>query len=114
MKQQETARQAAHHLAGRLGMFGYVKASKVAKAIERLLESTLSQETLLANQLAQLLKELDQEIAKMSTKVPIAQKLILPFTIISLPTITWIFDAIASKEELRWERQSKTCMKSIA
>lgn len=71
LQQLKAARTEAHKLAGGLGTFGYVRASEVAQAIERLLEDKVSQERL-ANQLAQFLEELKQELAKSLTNVLIA------------------------------------------
>ncbi len=64
LKQRQAAQTEAHKLAGGLGTFGYVKASEVAQAIERLLENESSQKTRLADQLCQLLEELKHELAK--------------------------------------------------
>jgi len=62
LKQLEAARKEAHKLAGGLGTFGYVKASEVVQAIECLLDNPDLQEMRLAQQLAQLLEELRQEL----------------------------------------------------
>ncbi|MBV8886098.1 MAG: response regulator [Chroococcidiopsidaceae cyanobacterium CP_BM_RX_35] len=67
LQQQIAARTQAHKLAGGLGTFGSVKASKVAQAIESLLASQGSQETRLTNQFSQLLEELKQELAELLT-----------------------------------------------
>jgi DNA-binding response OmpR family regulator/HPt (histidine-containing phosphotransfer) domain-containing protein len=63
LQQRNAACKEAHNLAGGLGTFGYVKASEVAQAMERLLEKT-NQEARLANQFSQLLEELRQELDK--------------------------------------------------
>lgn len=64
LEQRTAAQTEVHKLAGGLGTFGCNRASEVAKAIESLLEASLSQEVLLMNQLPPLLKELKQELAK--------------------------------------------------
>lgn len=76
LQQGKAARKEAHKLAGGLGTFGYAKASEVAQAIENLLETALlenllgvSQKTQLANQLAQLLEELQQSLTKSGSTV---------------------------------------------
>lgn len=71
LKQRQAAQTEAHKLAGGLGTFGYIKASEVAQAIEGLLETELSQ-TRSANQVAQLLKALKQELGDLLTAASIA------------------------------------------
>ncbi|AFZ35218.1 multi-component transcriptional regulator, winged helix family [Stanieria cyanosphaera PCC 7437] len=71
VQQQQAARTQAHKLAGGLGTFGYIKASEIARAIECLLETKISQETQLAKQFSQLLEELRQKLTK-----PLSDKLI--------------------------------------
>jgi DNA-binding response OmpR family regulator/HPt (histidine-containing phosphotransfer) domain-containing protein len=66
LKQGEVIRAEAHKLAGGLGTFGYVKASRIARDIERLAETQVSQETRLTDRLAHLLEDLKQELAKPS------------------------------------------------
>ncbi|WP_315874692.1 winged helix-turn-helix domain-containing protein [Thermocoleostomius sinensis] len=61
-QQQTAARLQAHKLAGGLGTFGYVKASKIAEAIEHLLEAPINQETQLAQQFSQCLEDLQQAL----------------------------------------------------
>ncbi len=73
LQQQETARKQAHQLAGGLGTFGYVKASEIARAIESLLETRISQETQSANQFSRLLEELRQKLARSLTDKPIVE-----------------------------------------
>ncbi|UBF30010.1 response regulator (plasmid) [Kovacikia minuta CCNUW1] len=68
-QQRAAACREAHKLAGGLGTFGYIEASTLAQAIERLLEDRLKQEirsTSLseADQLSQLLNELKQKLAQ--------------------------------------------------
>ncbi|MBW4468092.1 MAG: response regulator [Pegethrix bostrychoides GSE-TBD4-15B] len=62
-QQGEAARTEAHKLAGSLGTFGYLQASKAAQAIEQLLDSKVSQELQLAAQMTQLLAALKQDLA---------------------------------------------------
>ncbi|MBV9389710.1 MAG: response regulator [Chroococcidiopsidaceae cyanobacterium CP_BM_ER_R8_30] len=66
-QQQIAARTEAHKLAGGLGTFGCMKASKVAQAIESFLAIQGSQGTRLTNQLSQLVEELKQELAELLT-----------------------------------------------
>ncbi len=73
LQQQETARKQAHQLAGGLGTFGYVKASEIARAIESLLETRISQQTQSANQFSRLLEELRQKLARSLTDKPIVE-----------------------------------------
>jgi DNA-binding response OmpR family regulator/HPt (histidine-containing phosphotransfer) domain-containing protein len=68
VQQRKSARTEAHKLAGGLGTFGYGEASQTAQAIERLLEGEVSQGTRLADQFAQLVKKLKQELAQPVTK----------------------------------------------
>lgn len=63
VQQQQTMRREVHSLAGGLGTFGCAKASEIAQAIERLLESKDSRKVPLANQFSKLLNELKQELA---------------------------------------------------
>ncbi len=63
LQKRKAVRQEMHKLAGGLGTFGCIKASEVAQAMECLLETKVSQETCLAKQFSQLLKELKQELA---------------------------------------------------
>lgn len=73
LQQQEAARTQAHKLAGGLGTFGYVKASEIARAIECLLETRMSQETQFANQFSLLLRELKQKLNKPPLERPIVE-----------------------------------------
>lgn len=70
-QQQTTARKEAHKLAGGLGTFGYERASEIAQAIERLLET--GQETRFADRLSQLLEALKQELAQPLTNKLLSQ-----------------------------------------
>lgn len=72
LEQRVAAQAEVHKLAGGLGTFGCSKASQVAKAIEDLLEVSLSQEALLMSQLPQLLTELKQELKRSLTDHTIA------------------------------------------
>lgn len=60
-KKQENLRKEVHKLAGGLGTFGYVKASKIAQDIEDLFDEDQDQHTL-AHHFSQLLKRLKQEL----------------------------------------------------
>lgn len=73
VQQQQAARTQAHKLAGGLGTFGYIKASEIARAIECLLETQISQETQLAKQFSQLLEKLRQKLTKPSSDKLIAE-----------------------------------------
>ena len=64
LEQRKAMQAEAHKLAGGLGTFGYIKASEIAQTIERLVETQVSQETQLNHQLAELLENLKQELAK--------------------------------------------------
>lgn len=63
LEQRKATRTEVHKLAGGLGTFGCAEASRIAQAIECLLESQLTQEAQLANQFSQLLRELKHELA---------------------------------------------------
>ncbi|NJN87085.1 MAG: response regulator [Leptolyngbyaceae cyanobacterium SL_7_1] len=62
LQQQQAIRAEVHKLAGGLGTFGYSRASEIAQAIEQLLEPNENEEMASANQFAQLLNELKQEL----------------------------------------------------
>lgn len=64
LEQRNAARKEVHKLAGGLGTFGCAEASKVAQAMENLLDNQLPQQTQLANQFSQLLQELKQELVQ--------------------------------------------------
>lgn len=64
LEQRNAARKEVHKLAGGLGTFGCAEASKVAQAMENLLDSQLPQQTQLAHQFSQLLQELKQELVQ--------------------------------------------------
>ena len=61
LQQQIEARTEAHKLAGGLATFGFVRASEIAQDIEQLLDKAI-EETGLANQFSQLVKDLKQEL----------------------------------------------------
>jgi len=63
LTQQAAIRVEVHKLAGGLGTFGCVEASKTAQAIEDLLDQMI-EEPQFVNQFAQLLKKLKQDLAK--------------------------------------------------
>lgn len=68
IQQQNAARIQAHKLAGGLGTFGYVNASKIAEAIEQLLDNSVAQSADLASQFSHLLEQLQQELATPQTR----------------------------------------------
>ncbi|WNZ21539.1 response regulator [Leptolyngbya sp. NK1-12] len=72
LQQQKVARTEAHKLAGGLGTFGCSKASDIARAIERLLETRLSQQARVADRFSRLLAELRQELGQPQTYQPMA------------------------------------------
>jgi DNA-binding response OmpR family regulator/HPt (histidine-containing phosphotransfer) domain-containing protein len=71
LQQRQAMQTEVHKLAGGLGTFGYGKASKVARAMERLLDTPVNQEPRLAGQFAQLLAELKQELVQSLTDKPL-------------------------------------------
>lgn len=71
-EQQDELRKEAHKLAGGLGTFGYVKASKIAQDIEDLFDEAKDQRTL-ANHFSQLLERLKQELK--SSSIPSSNSL---------------------------------------
>jgi len=73
VQQQQAARTEAHQLAGGLGTFGYVSASEIARAIEHLLETQMSQETQFVDRFSQLLEELRQMLTQPASDQSIAE-----------------------------------------
>jgi DNA-binding response OmpR family regulator/HPt (histidine-containing phosphotransfer) domain-containing protein len=71
-EQRKIARTEVHKLAGGLGTFGCDKASEIAQAIEALFDANLSQESLLTDQLSQLLHDLKQELEQSPTPASIS------------------------------------------
>lgn len=71
LEQWQAMQTEVHKLAGGLGTFGYGKASEVAHAMERLLDTTVNQNPRLASQFAQLLAELKQELVQSLTDKPL-------------------------------------------
>lgn len=63
-EQRTVTRKEVHKLAGGLGTFGCAKASKVAQALEDLLDHDEAQASQLAEQFSQLLQELKQELVE--------------------------------------------------
>lgn len=68
IQQQNAARIQAHKLAGGLGTFGYVNASKIADAIEQLLDRSVAQSADLGSQFSHLLEQLQQELTTPQTQ----------------------------------------------
>lgn len=64
--QRQQAREEAHRLAGSLGIYGYTKASELARAIEHILLGEAALEAPQSTRLAQLLTDLKQAIVKPS------------------------------------------------
>jgi len=56
-----------------LGTFGYVSASEIARAIEHLLETQMSQETQFVDRFSQLLEELRQMLTQPASDQSIAE-----------------------------------------
>lgn len=71
--ERQAAQAEAHKLAGGLGTFGLGKASVTAQEIEDLLAESVRQETLLINQLPQLLTQLTEELAATPTHPEMAK-----------------------------------------
>jgi len=63
-EQQNATRTEVHKLAGGLGTFGCAEASRVAKAMENLLDEQEPEASQLADQFSQLLQELKRELAE--------------------------------------------------
>lgn len=61
-QQRHDAKTEIHKLAGGLGTFGYTKASKIAQAMEQLMETHTKQEQDCIRQFSQLLEQLQQEL----------------------------------------------------
>lgn len=64
LEQRHATRKEVHKLAGGLGTFGCAEASRVAQALEELLDNPAPQETQFVHQFSQLLQELKQELVE--------------------------------------------------
>ena len=105
LQQRRTVRTEVHKLAGGLGTFGHIKASEIAQAIERLLETKIRQETQLAHQFSQLLKELKQELAELIANKSIADSSIIRSVSYDLDDAQTVWAGVARAKGLRQQTE---------